>query len=494
MDRHFENLLVILAQRDVPLDEATCHGLLTGYATTPLHDERKLSRQLGSGQPVSQEALDAAYYAIAGIQRALASGNFEPLLGSATVLTGAGRWLEGYFDAVKAHDDHWDELGATHPDAALDLVMLHALLDSSLAREMPELQLPGPQDLEKEPQLLAELVMDIYRHFHGLADEDESLIAADLPEFSSAVLAGMDEEELMSLLVIGGDTVPFNLIQECAARGEAMIPFLRAHLENPATRGDHADESCWLANLHALMILGLMPGRTAAEALLEGFRQITFDETEVLSNRLSGAWPALCRNKREYTTATMAAIADDASLTWQARSEALECVLAAAADEGTEALEAAIDRVAEICADEAEPPMVRVLLGHMLLDFPRERHRALLESLVDLQRPGSLALNAYDLDEIDHAFNGRDQPEWERFADPWSYYSSEAIRGRHCRDDGVDDEDEAEVEWYAPDIPDDDLLPGGRRGTYVRETPKVGRNEPCPCGSGRKYKQCCLNG
>ena len=24
----------------------------------------------------------------------------------------------------------------------------------------------------------------------------------------------------------------------------------------------------------------------------------------------------------------------------------------------------------------------------------------------------------------------------------------------------------------------------------VRETPKVGRNDPCPCGSGKKYKKC----
>jgi len=24
----------------------------------------------------------------------------------------------------------------------------------------------------------------------------------------------------------------------------------------------------------------------------------------------------------------------------------------------------------------------------------------------------------------------------------------------------------------------------------VRESPKVGRNEPCPCGSGKKYKRC----
>ncbi|MDD6087839.1 MAG: YchJ family protein [Desulfovibrionaceae bacterium] len=26
---------------------------------------------------------------------------------------------------------------------------------------------------------------------------------------------------------------------------------------------------------------------------------------------------------------------------------------------------------------------------------------------------------------------------------------------------------------------------------YRRESPKVGRNDPCPCGSGKKYKKCC---
>jgi preprotein translocase subunit SecA len=24
----------------------------------------------------------------------------------------------------------------------------------------------------------------------------------------------------------------------------------------------------------------------------------------------------------------------------------------------------------------------------------------------------------------------------------------------------------------------------------TRDTPKIGRNDPCPCGSGKKYKQC----
>ena len=31
--------------------------------------------------------------------------------------------------------------------------------------------------------------------------------------------------------------------------------------------------------------------------------------------------------------------------------------------------------------------------------------------------------------------------------------------------------------------------PGERQGTFVADA-KVGRNEPCPCGSGKKYKKC----
>ncbi len=32
---------------------------------------------------------------------------------------------------------------------------------------------------------------------------------------------------------------------------------------------------------------------------------------------------------------------------------------------------------------------------------------------------------------------------------------------------------------------------GGLNKTVVNTEPKVGRNDPCPCGSGKKYKQCC---
>ena len=44
--------------------------------------------------------------------------------------------------------------------------------------------------------------------------------------------------------------------------------------------------------------------------------------------------------------------------------------------------------------------------------------------------------------------------------------------------------------------PEGELLTQGRpvaethHEPFVREQRKVGRNEPCPCGSGKKYKHC----
>ena len=40
------------------------------------------------------------------------------------------------------------------------------------------------------------------------------------------------------------------------------------------------------------------------------------------------------------------------------------------------------------------------------------------------------------------------------------------------------------------------LKPGGEvKGVTIRKAPNVsplGRNDPCPCGSGKKFKKCCM--
>lgn len=37
----------------------------------------------------------------------------------------------------------------------------------------------------------------------------------------------------------------------------------------------------------------------------------------------------------------------------------------------------------------------------------------------------------------------------------------------------------------------DDFHLGRQRLPVTKDAPKVGRNEPCPCGSGKKFKKCC---
>jgi uncharacterized protein len=71
-------------------------------------------------------------------------------------------------------------------------------------------------------------------------------------------------------------------------------------------------------------------------------------------------------------------------------------------------------------------------------------------------------------------------------------------------------------EWAAHDLPDRDTTEQAQRAIAPsvraihaywlerreppqrsiplrRSEPRIGRNEPCPCGSGKKFKHCCLN-
>jgi len=58
--------------------------------------------------------------------------------------------------------------------------------------------------------------------------------------------------------------------------------------------------------------------------------------------------------------------------------------------------------------------------------------------------------------------------------------------------DGVNINDDKEVKKWMKKHPE--VLQGGEAvkvETVRREEPKVGRNDPCSCGSGKKYKKCC---
>ena len=55
--------------------------------------------------------------------------------------------------------------------------------------------------------------------------------------------------------------------------------------------------------------------------------------------------------------------------------------------------------------------------------------------------------------------------------------------------DGLPEAEPEKVHNSAQALPQPQSL---QQQPYRRPTPKIGRNESCPCGSGRKFKYCCL--
>jgi hypothetical protein len=88
-------------------------------------------------------------------------------------------------------------------------------------------------------------------------------------------------------------------------------------------------------------------------------------------------------------------------------------------------------------------------------------------------------------------------PDWAEFEpasfDVVDYYEHWYQRSQR-QNDGASEQpqkslDEREREW----VRGRKASSGGHyeEGTFVKDTPDVGRNDPCPCGSGVKYKYRC---
>jgi len=70
----------------------------------------------------------------------------------------------------------------------------------------------------------------------------------------------------------------------------------------------------------------------------------------------------------------------------------------------------------------------------------------------------------------------------------WAGHNYEPDEVRALQDSVVECVREIHAYWLARR---EELAPPGH--TVRREGPRVGRNDPCPCGSGKKFKKCCLN-
>ncbi len=73
----------------------------------------------------------------------------------------------------------------------------------------------------------------------------------------------------------------------------------------------------------------------------------------------------------------------------------------------------------------------------------------------------------------------------------WGWGGSGSFRLVENLGPGAGELEQTEEEWDdEADFVDEPVIPPQ---PFVRKERKVGRNDPCPCGSGKKYKKCCLS-
>jgi hypothetical protein len=138
--------------------------------------------------------------------------------------------------------------------------------------------------------------------------------------------------------------------------------------------------------------------------------------------------------------------------------------------------------------DESEDWELRLLAGNTLLDYPRAEYRSLLESLADRQSGWG---QHFGRDDILQAYSDTTKRP-DRFTNPWKFYEPDAIAQRQIRWREEDEREKKRILDGVAAYPNTLYDPYDDNEPFVRPEPKIGRNDPCPCGSGKKFKKCCL--
>ncbi len=395
-------------------------------------------------------------------------------------LANVHEWCEGYMKAVKLQLDQW-QLDTLDMKILLAPIKAFTIEFASIARD----------DLSSEavPHLL-QAIKDNVPAIHDYWRQTPELFEnGDLPQYEQTMLDAFSPQQLIGLMINDEDRVPRNVIDSCAARGDDMLEVLAPFARVWSSSEEEPDGHWWM-RLHAIMILGLMPGEASGHMLIAFIDYIQRSNDSDLEEWLVGYWPALTRNKPDSIIEQIQAVSNNPQIYGYWRINLTEAVLASAFEQGGKVLEQALDGLVDILEDKNQDWNFRLGVGRMLLDFPRERYHEALNSIAQRQNDLIVSFNKNDIAKAYQS--AKDNPIWKSLGDPWQFYQPSSILSRQQRWQQEGSFEEVYEDPSYDSLPTDSFYMDNPQ-PYRREAPKVGRNDPCPCGSGKKYKKCCLH-
>jgi hypothetical protein len=388
-------------------------------------------------------------------------------------------------------DDLWnaiDRFGLDDSPRLLDLIPFARQTDASLDRLLNAMRMPPPGVRRRDLADAAETV-----DFELLCARREELLAPDL--FPAAVRLHLEQRLVLAdeppavlwdtLMRHGEESagkyetefdqrVAARLVEALSRHPEAVVDRAVAALDDPKLMEDYRE-------IFAVDVLGAARAESAVDALIQKLQR----DEDLLPERVS---TALVRIGTAQAVQKLAAFCPGRE--WFVRLIAHDAI-------GKIKLPESEDALASFLPNETDAELFTWLLKKLChLGSMR-----MLEQAREVINAHPADPEVRDLrDQVMSAaiMNGIALPEaaeWTRLARIEQARSRQIVRNMEAPFESIRENtwnDEASRDtWRSPDSLDAIDPVYQPLSTYRRDAPKVGRNERCPCGSGKKYKRCC---
>jgi len=286
-------------------------------------------------------------------------------------------------------------------------------------------------------------------------------------------------DELIERLANAGMDIPEDLPEAIIARGDSLVePLGRMLLDERNRAEDATEEQAWSRN-HAFILLGLIGSPKAAPALLDYFRTeiwddaLTEDGAQVLGRLGPGAIDPVIDyiGERERDSILRGVAAAGLVNIGYFHPDARERVVA-------------FFKEALVRADKEEDPALSTGLvsAAACIDDPN------VQEQIDL---------AFEREAVDHSvIDERDVKRIRTSEAPWTEHAPEKNLMHYFSREFFDSckrAREREKAWREKHEASSQVFSHYPNTTHEKDALKIGRNEPCHCGSGKKYKKCCLD-
>ena len=298
------------------------------------------------------------------------------------------------------------------------------------------------------------------------------------------VITEMDTESLIKTMVGLELFVNKSLAHEISKRDNAVF-HLRKIIQDGDYWGDDGFGKGW-APIHTIFILPLIKNKEALQLLLDIFR---YRRNEI-TNRITGEVSDLFYHFGEDGIDSLIEFTKDETLEPFGRAEVIISLVALAKTYPSRKEE--IMRHISNLIETTDDITFASLIADDLAEF---QDKSVLPILKKAFQEGKIINFIIDKKEVESIINGNTTCEIERYTvDPLVHFSRENIEDLYLEFYPAEEKDEDfESESLLNEEDEEEIYSDAIKPEQPVREYKVGRNAPCPCGSGKKYKKCCLS-